>query len=44
VMHRAVDRRDQTDPAIAHHSKRDHPILASGVTFGEMMKRHLVCE
>lgn len=42
VVHRAVDRGNHTGPAIAHHSKRGHPVLAPGVTLGQVVVRHLV--
>ena len=40
----AVDGRNQTGSAIADHSKRGHPVLATGATLSNVVERHLVVD
>src|SRR5262245_46779687 len=42
VVHLAVDRRDQTGPAVAERSKRGHPVFATGASLHDVVVRHLI--
>jgi len=42
VVQLAIDRRNQTGPAIAGGSKRRHPIFVTGSTLRDMVVDHLL--